>query len=69
MVVKKEYMKGMKEQLTRSLSSRGIISPPTRGDDGSQVKEKVLCLQPFNFSNATDDLDERVEFYCTAVDL
>jgi hypothetical protein len=35
MVVKKEYMKGMRDQATEALSSYGIISPSARDNDGS----------------------------------
>jgi hypothetical protein len=35
MVVKKEYLKGMRDQATEALSSYGIISPSARDNDGS----------------------------------
>ena len=42
MVVKKEYMKGMRDQAALALSSYGITSAPTRGNDSSQVNKTVL---------------------------
>jgi len=37
MVVKKEYMKGAKEQATLALSSYGIISPSTASEHSSMM--------------------------------
>merc|ERR1711971_858585 len=37
MIAKKEYMRGMKEQLSESLSSWGMIKPSTPDNGGSQM--------------------------------
>ena len=45
MVVKKEYMKGMRDQAALALSSYGIISPSARDNDRSLVNKTSQKLQ------------------------